>query len=152
MNDPTPISEQDFEQQVGNRATRATTDVQLTNLEQQMIVLALARLSVQHPRWRPLLSDIAANVHSGALFEQFRGLQIALGSGAVCDQDLPPANTSPHDLQHIEQAIADGTNFTSHLLRLVAKSDPDNRARLKVAFRREVEAYEDWSAAPHRRR
>ncbi len=40
--------------------------------------------------------------------------------------------------------LRDASNFTAELLRLIAKADPINRARLRGAFPREVEAYEAW--------
>lgn len=37
-------------------------------------------------------------------------------------------------------------SFTGDLIRLIAKADPGNRARLLVAFPREVYAYLTWMA------
>jgi hypothetical protein len=37
-----------------------------------------------------------------------------------------------------------GDSFTGILILLIAKADPDNRARLKTAYPVEVEAYELW--------
>lgn len=37
-----------------------------------------------------------------------------------------------------------GTWFTSHLLRLIAKADPYNKAKIKLGFPEHVDAYERW--------
>jgi len=49
---------------------------------------------------------------------------------------------SEYSLQNVEEAISSETNFTSDLLRLIAKADPENRSILRSAFPRAVEAYE----------
>lgn len=41
----------------------------------------------------------------------------------------------------------DATNFHSLLYRLIAKSDPSNRWRLRLGFPEEVKVWEDWHAA-----
>lgn len=41
----------------------------------------------------------------------------------------------------------DESSFTGHLLRLIAKADPGNRARLAGSFPREVAAWRIWQAA-----
>lgn len=38
----------------------------------------------------------------------------------------------------------DTTSFTGRLLELVAKADPENRHRLRIAYPREVRAWELW--------
>lgn len=38
-------------------------------------------------------------------------------------------------------------NFHSLLYRLISKSDPENRERLRLAFPEEVRVFEDWHAA-----
>lgn len=44
----------------------------------------------------------------------------------------------------------DDTSFTGDLLRLIAKADPANRARLMLAFPGIVVAWEHWTRkAPH---
>ncbi|HXH35239.1 MAG TPA: hypothetical protein VNJ54_12650 [Plantibacter sp.] len=40
--------------------------------------------------------------------------------------------------------VGHGDWFTAHLLRLIAKADPVNRARLRAAFPAEVQAFESW--------
>jgi hypothetical protein len=40
-----------------------------------------------------------------------------------------------------------GDSFTGHLLLLIAKADPGNRARLRRGFPRQVAAWEIWQAA-----
>ncbi len=37
-----------------------------------------------------------------------------------------------------------GTWFTSHLLRLIAKADTENRERIRLGFPDHVAAYERW--------
>jgi hypothetical protein len=41
----------------------------------------------------------------------------------------------------------DVTSFTGDLLRLIAKADPGNRARLRAGFPKHVAAWEAWQAA-----
>ena len=41
----------------------------------------------------------------------------------------------------------DATSFTGHLLALIEKADPGNRARLRAGFPRQVAAWEIWAAA-----
>ena len=40
------------------------------------------------------------------------------------------------------------TSFTGDLLRLIAKADPGNRARLRAGFPKHVAAWEMWQASP----
>lgn len=49
-----------------------------------------------------------------------------------------------HQAQELLVFLRDphGSNFNSHLYRLIFKADLSNRARLRLAFPREVEAYE----------
>jgi hypothetical protein len=46
------------------------------------------------------------------------------------------------------QRIDDADNFHAVLYNLIAKSDPENRERLRAGFPDEVKAFEDWQAAP----
>lgn len=63
--------------------------------------------------------------------------------------DVASANLSLHDLENVGEAItSDRTNFTSALLRLIAKSDPQNMARMKFAFPEAVEAFHKWRSSP----
>jgi hypothetical protein len=58
-------------------------------------------------------------------------------------------NLSQHDLEDVGAAIAgDATNFTTMLLRMIAKSDPVNRERLRLAYPEAVEAWEKWQRSP----
>lgn len=41
----------------------------------------------------------------------------------------------------------DATSFTGDLLRLIAKADPGNRARLRAGFPVHVAAWEAWAGA-----
>lgn len=41
----------------------------------------------------------------------------------------------------------DVTSFTGHLLALIEKADPGNRARLRAGFPRHVAAWEIWAAS-----
>lgn len=41
-----------------------------------------------------------------------------------------------------------GDWFTAHLLRLIAKSDREHRARLRLGFPDEVAAFEKWMEEP----
>jgi hypothetical protein len=43
----------------------------------------------------------------------------------------------------------DASNFHSLLYHLISKADPENRARLRIGFRDEVQAFEDWQASPN---
>ena len=45
------------------------------------------------------------------------------------------------DIPHM---LNDGTNFTSCLMRLIAKSDPANKYKLKQCYPAEVEAVRRW--------
>lgn len=46
---------------------------------------------------------------------------------------------SNYDSQHVAEILAgDGTWFTAHLFRLIAKADQSNRAKLASAFPAEV--------------
>ena len=50
---------------------------------------------------------------------------------------------SDYDLQHIEDLMCgEGTWFTACLLRLIAKADSYNLARIRLAFPQEVAAFE----------
>jgi hypothetical protein len=52
---------------------------------------------------------------------------------------------SPYDRAHIGDILAgDGTWFTAHLLRLCARADAANLARLRTAFPDVVDAYLAW--------
>ena len=52
---------------------------------------------------------------------------------------------SEFDREHMADIITgEGDWFTAHLLRLIAKADLNNRARLRLAYPEEVEAYEQW--------
>ncbi len=53
----------------------------------------------------------------------------------------------PYELQHsqVNAAISgEGTHFTAMLIRLIAKADSGNLARIQEAFPEEVAAYERW--------
>ena len=60
------------------------------------------------------------------------------------------AGPSDYDRKHVEEILGDNPPpqyfnwFSAYLIRLVAKADPSNRARIRVAFPEHVEAYEDW--------
>jgi hypothetical protein len=57
---------------------------------------------------------------------------------------------SPYDRSHIGTIVGgEGTWFTAHLLRLIAKADDSNRARLRLSFPEEVAAYEEWLNGPY---
>lgn len=50
-----------------------------------------------------------------------------------------------YDRKHLGEILAgQGDWFNAHLLRLIAKADQQNRARLRLAFPEEVKAWEDW--------
>lgn len=53
---------------------------------------------------------------------------------------------SEHDRKHIGDIIngKHGDWFTAELLRLIAKADFSNRARLRLGFPDEVQAFLDW--------
>jgi hypothetical protein len=52
---------------------------------------------------------------------------------------------SEFDRRHIPDLLTGhGSWFTAHLLRLCAKADEQNLARLAEAFPNEVDAYLDW--------
>jgi hypothetical protein len=52
---------------------------------------------------------------------------------------------SDFDRAHIADILAgEGDWFTAHLLRLIAKADAMNRAKLKFMYSEEVEAFEEW--------
>jgi hypothetical protein len=58
--------------------------------------------------------------------------------------DVDP-KLSDHDLADVGDAMARGeSNFTSQLLRLIAKADPGHLARIRRAYPEAVEAYEKW--------
>lgn len=66
----------------------------------------------------------------------------------MTETDLVGALPADHPLLDLgDLALALGgemTSFTGRLLELVAKADPENRQRLRVAFPREVRAWELW--------
>lgn len=52
---------------------------------------------------------------------------------------------SDFDKAHMADILAGmGDWFSSELLRLIAKADSSNRAKLRLAFPEHVEAYEEW--------
>ncbi len=52
---------------------------------------------------------------------------------------------SEYDRAHIADLIAgDGDWFTAQLLRLIAKADNENLAKLRLGFPEEVQAFIDW--------
>ena len=56
---------------------------------------------------------------------------------------------SIHDETHIAEILAgEGTWFTAHLLRLIAKADKNNMAKLALGFPKEVEALEKYRRGP----
>lgn len=58
-----------------------------------------------------------------------------------------PQNTPVSDHHGLCLALGgDDTSFTGDLLRLIAKADPVNRARLVLAFPGHVIAWEHWVA------
>ena len=51
----------------------------------------------------------------------------------------------PHE---IEAAMSGrGDWFTSHLLRLIAKADEENRQKIRLGFPEHVDAWERWQAS-----
>jgi hypothetical protein len=55
------------------------------------------------------------------------------------------SNLSDLELGDVGAALdGDATNFTTQLLRLIAKADPLNRERLRVAYPEAVAAWEKW--------
>jgi hypothetical protein len=56
---------------------------------------------------------------------------------------------SSYDREHIGEILAGhGDWFTAKLLRLIAKADFENRAKLRLGFPTEVQAYLDWRDKP----
>lgn len=52
-----------------------------------------------------------------------------------------------HGIGDLARALGGSEDsFTGQLLKLVAKADPDNRERLRIAFPRAVRAWELWMA------
>ena len=52
---------------------------------------------------------------------------------------------SIYDETHIAEILhGEGTCFSAHLLRLIAKSDKNNMAKLALGFPKEVEALEKY--------
>ena len=52
---------------------------------------------------------------------------------------------SEYDKNHVEEILrGEGDWFTAQLLRLIAKADTQNRAKLKICFPNEVSAYMDY--------
>lgn len=52
---------------------------------------------------------------------------------------------SEYDREHMADILAGhGDWFTAHLLRLIAKADALNRAKLRSVYTEEVEAFEEW--------
>ncbi len=43
----------------------------------------------------------------------------------------------------------DTTNFHALLFTLISKADINNRANLRMGFREEVQAFEDWQSSPN---
>lgn len=59
------------------------------------------------------------------------------------------ATLSPHDRENIDRIMGGyGDWFSAQLIRLIAKADFENRARLRLAFPDHVEAYEKWLREP----
>lgn len=55
---------------------------------------------------------------------------------------------SEFDREHIDAILhGHGTWFTAHLLRLCAKADPANLARLHKGFPEVVQAYLNWRSS-----
>ena len=56
---------------------------------------------------------------------------------------------STFDEKHIEEILnGEGSWFGAHLLRLIAKSDRTNRAKLALAFPKEVDAVNEYQWGP----
>lgn len=56
-----------------------------------------------------------------------------------------PAKLSEFDKAHMQEILLGaGDWFSAELLRLIAKADTENRARLYLAFPDHVEAYNTW--------
>ncbi len=56
---------------------------------------------------------------------------------------------SDFDRENMEAIIAGhGTWFSAHLLRLIARADSENIARLRLGFPDHVQAYIDWVNSP----
>jgi hypothetical protein len=52
---------------------------------------------------------------------------------------------SDFDRAHVGEILAgSGDWFSAELLRLIAKADPDNRAKLRLGFPEHVQAYLVW--------
>lgn len=66
----------------------------------------------------------------------------------MTETDLVGAMPADHPLPDLgDLALALGgemTSFTGRLLELLYKADPENRDRLRIAFPREVRAWELW--------
>ena len=59
------------------------------------------------------------------------------------------ARVSAHDREKMDEIMTGyGDWFSARLLRLIAKADLENRARLRLAFPEHVQAYEEWYLAP----
>lgn len=43
----------------------------------------------------------------------------------------------------------DATNFTANLFHLISKADPQNKAKLTLAFPIEVKVFDDWQQSPN---
>lgn len=58
------------------------------------------------------------------------------------DESVP---LSDYDKAHIGDLVAgEGNWFSAHLLRLIARADSTNRARLGLLYPEHVEAFEEW--------
>lgn len=58
-------------------------------------------------------------------------------------------SVTEHDRANIGRIMGGyGDWFTAELLRLCAKADNHNRARLRLAFPEHVALYEEWYAGP----
>lgn len=60
-----------------------------------------------------------------------------------------PLEAPVESIGHLALALGGmESSFTGQLLHLIPKGDPVNRARLALAFPREVAAYETWMGFP----
>jgi hypothetical protein len=114
------------------------------------------------------LGDFKIDVHTSSLIIAMVPESIALGGRVIVCTTCWRVSTNPHDVQNrycascrkflsgttnlsqldlddVGAAIAgDATNFTTMLLRLIAKSDPHNRERIRLAYPEAVDAWEQW--------
>lgn len=55
------------------------------------------------------------------------------------------ARLTSYDRAHMADVLAGhGDWFSAELMRLIAKADFENKARLRLAFPDHVQAYDDW--------